>query len=69
MDGRIRAYAVAENRAFRTPLIPESTYTSAQAWKEKASAIRTLEARVHEYCSNEELTAQELDMAKALYVP
>ena len=35
-------------------------YTSAQAWKEKASAIRTLKSRAHEYCSNEELLATEL---------
>ena len=27
-------------------------YTSAQAWKEKASAIRTLKARAYEYCSD-----------------
>ena len=35
-------------------------YTSAQAWKEKASAIHTLRERAHEYCSNETLLAEEL---------
>ena len=34
-------------------------YTSAQAWKEKSSAIRTLKARAPEYCSDE-LLAEEL---------
>ena len=35
-------------------------YTSAQAWKEKPSAIQTLQATAHEYCSDEELLAEEL---------
>ena len=35
-------------------------YTSAQAWKEKAAAIHTLKARAIEYCSDEQLLADEL---------
>ena len=35
-------------------------YRSAQAWKEKATAIRTLKARAIEYCSDAELLANEL---------
>ena len=33
---------------------------SAQAWKEKATAIRTLKARAIEYCSDAELLANKL---------
>ena len=35
-------------------------YTSEQAWREKACAIRPLRNRAHLYCSNEELLADEL---------
>ena len=35
-------------------------YTSEQAWREKASAIRTLRNRAILYCSNDELLADEL---------
>jgi len=35
-------------------------YTSEQAWREKACAIRTLRNRAHLYCSNEEFLADEL---------
>ena len=35
-------------------------YTSSQAWKEKASAIRTLKHRAIDYCSNQTLLADEL---------
>ena len=35
-------------------------YTSSQAWKEKASAIRTLKHRAIDYCSNQTLQADEL---------
>jgi len=43
-------------------------YTSAQAWKEKASAIRTLKARAYEYCSDEELLAEELSHLLQVFV-
>ena len=35
-------------------------YTSAQVWKEKACAIRTLKSRAIDYCSTEVLLAEEL---------
>ena len=35
-------------------------YTSAKAWKEKASAKQKLKAPAYEYCSDEELLAEEL---------
>ena len=43
-------------------------YTSAQAWKEKASAIWTLKARAYEYCSDEELLAEELSHLLQVFV-
>ena len=43
-------------------------YTSAQAWKEKASAIRTLKTRAYEYCSDEDLLAQELNHLLEVFI-
>ena len=37
-------------------------YTSAQAWKEKICAIRALKERPLEYCSNEKLLTEELNL-------
>ena len=43
-------------------------YTSAQAWKEKASAIYTLRERAHEYCNNETLLAEELSYLLQVFI-
>ena len=43
-------------------------YTSAQAWKEKASAIRTLKSRAIEHCSDKELLAKELSHLLQVFV-
>ena len=43
-------------------------FTSAQAWKEKACAIRTLKARAIDYCSDQTLLAEELDYLLAVFI-
>ena len=43
-------------------------YTSAQPWKEKASAIRTLKNRAIKYCSNEQLLAEELTYLLEVFI-
>ena len=43
-------------------------YTSAQAWKEKAAAIRTLKARAIEYCSDQTLLANELSHLLKVFI-
>ena len=43
-------------------------YTSAQAWKEKASAIRTLKNRAIKYCSDEHLLAEELSYLLEVFI-
>ena len=43
-------------------------YTSAQAWKEKASAIRTLKNRVIKYCSDEHLLAEEFSYLLEVFI-
>ena len=37
-------------------------YTSAQAWKEKVACIKTLKKRAIEYCSNNQLLADEFSL-------
>lgn len=37
-------------------------YTSAQAWKEKVASIKSLKKRAIEYCSNEQLLADEFSL-------
>jgi hypothetical protein len=43
-------------------------YSSAQAWKEKSSAIRTLKSRAIEYCSDEYLLAEELNHLLEVFI-
>ena len=43
-------------------------YTSAQAWKEKASAIHTLKSWANEYCGDEELLGKELSHLSKVFV-
>ena len=43
-------------------------YTSWQAWKEKAGAIRTLKNRAYTYCSDEQLLAEELSYLLEVFV-
>ena len=43
-------------------------FTSSQAWKEKASAIRTLKARALEYCSDQTLLAEELNHLLMVFI-
>jgi hypothetical protein len=42
-------------------------YTSAQAWKEKVSAIQTLKKRAVEYCSNKDLLSKELELLLRIF--
>ena len=43
-------------------------YSSAQAWKEKSSDIRTLKSRAIEYCSDEYLLAEELNHLLEVFI-
>ena len=43
-------------------------FTSSQAWKEKACAIRTLKSRALEYCSTEALLADELSHLLQVFI-
>ena len=43
-------------------------FTSSQAWKEKASAIRTLKARALEYSSDQALLAEELNHLLMVFI-
>ena len=45
-----------------------SHFTFSQAWKEKASAIRTLKARALEYCSDQTLLAEELNHLLMVFI-
>ena len=57
---------IRTENGFETTVYRKSThsnryihYTSAQAWKEKVACIKTLKKRALEYCSNEQLLADE----------
>jgi len=43
-------------------------FTSSQAWKEKACAIRTLKSRAFDYCSTDALLADELSHLLQVFI-
>ena len=43
-------------------------FTSSQAWKEKACAIRTLKSRALDYCSTDALLADELSHLLQVFI-